>query len=245
MKYVVAASLLFSMLLSCQALAVAESVIPPISIGIRGGFSTYTMSDMNVAVNEVNDVLAPRNFDELNDFGSGPSGGGELRIRALPNIALSATIEYLYESTKVGLEIVGETFRELEIHASTVPVTGRVLYVVSNAKNPKLVYTVGAGISYLWLGRLKTESAETIPVYFPSPYLRTADGDGIGLQASGGVEYFVRPWVSVGGELLYRHAKISELTYNDNGAPVLMSNGQKMSLDFSGICFNSCIRFHL
>ena len=237
MRYVVAASLLFSMLLVFQASAEAQPAIPLISVGIRGGVSTYAMSDMNVIINEINDVLVAARFDELKTLGSGPSGGGELRIRIHPHLALSATAEYLYQSASVDLERVGEQFQRVELHASTVPITGRVLYVVSNAKNPKLVYTMGCGVSYLWLGRLK--------MGVPSPYYRTADGDGIGLQALGGVEYFVRPWASVGGELLYRHANISELTYNDDGTPVLMSNGQKMRMDFSGICFNACIRFHL
>jgi hypothetical protein len=237
MKYVVVASLLLSTLVFFHALAEAQPAIPLISVGIRGGLSTYAMSDMNVVINEINDLLLALRFDELKTFGSGPNGGGELRIRIRPHIALSATAEYLYQSAGVDLERVGEQFQRVELHASTVPITGRVLYVVSNAKNPKLVYTMGGGISYLWLGRLKTG--------IPSPYYRTADGNGIGLQALGGVEYFVRPWASVGGELLYRHAKISELTYNDDGSPVLMSNGQKMRMDFSGVCFNACVRFHL
>jgi len=238
MKHVVVASLLLTMLFVFQAPAVAQPVIPLISAGIRGGVGTYAMNDMNVIINELNDELVAARFDELKTFGSGAIGGGELRIRIRPHLALSATAEYLYQSASVDLERVGEQFMRVELHASTVPITGRVLYVVSNPKNPKLVYTMGAGISYLWLCRLKTG--------IPSPqYVRTADGSGLGVQAVGGLEYFVLPWISVGGELLYRYAKISELTYNDNGAPVLLSNGQKLGLDFSGVSFSACVRFHL
>jgi hypothetical protein len=237
MKYVVVASLLLSMLFVFQALAGAEPVIPLVSVGIRGGLGTYAMSDMNVTINEINDILAAAHFDELRTFGSGPNGGGELRIRILPHLALSASAEYLYESSSVDLERVGQQFERVELHASTVPITGRVLYVTSSPKNSRIVYTMGGGISYLWLCRLKTG--------IPSPYYRTADGNGFGFQAVSGVEYFALPWISVGGELMYRYANISELTYNDNGAPVLLSNGQKMSLDFSGINLTACIRFHL
>jgi hypothetical protein len=238
MKYAVVASLLLTMLFVLQASAVAQPVIPLISAGIRGGVGTYAMSDVNVIINEINDVLVAARFDELGTFGTGANGGGELRVRIRPHLALSATAEYLYQSAGVDLERVGEQFQRVELHASTVPITGRVLYVVSNAKNPKLVYTMGGGISYLWLCRLKTG--------IPSPsYVRTADGSGLGVQAVGGLEYFVLPWISVGGELLYRYAKISELTYNDNGEPVLMSNGQKLGLDFSGVNFSACVRFHL
>jgi|GEM_PF-3172234 len=245
MRYVVVALLLLSTLCGFQALATAQSTIPLISVGVRGGLSSYVMSDVNVAINSVNDVLLAERFDELNEFGSGPMGGGEIRIRVRPDIALSVTAEYLYESSKVGLEIVGQQFRELEIRASTVPITARVLYVASNAKNPKIVYTLGGGISYLWLGRLKTQSSPTIEVYFPSSYLRTADGSGVGFEAAGGAEYFVRSRLSVGAELLYRYAKISELTYNDTGGPVLNESLKEINLDFSGISFNACIRFHL
>jgi len=234
------------MLLIFQAPAEAQPAVPLISIGIRGGLSTYAMSDMNVAINDVNDALDAQRFDELKDFGSGPTGGGELRVRVRHNIAVSLTVDYLYETSKVGLEVVGQQFRELEIHASTMPITARLLYVTSNPKNSKLVYSMGGGISYLALGRLKTQSSEIIvpSEHFPSPFLRTADGKGMGFQALAGVEYFVRPWFSVGGELSYRRAKISEISYNDNGAPVLVGD-QEISMDFSGVCFNSCLRFHL
>jgi hypothetical protein len=242
MKHVVVASLLLTMLFVFQAPAVAQPVIPLISAGIRGGVGTYAMNDMNVIINEENDVLVAWRFDELKTFGSGAIGGGELRIRIRPHLALSATAEYLYQSASVDLERVGEQFLRAELHASTVPITGRVLYVVSNPKNPKLVYTMGGGVSYLWLCRLKTaRPSQPYSLLYP----RTADGSGLGVQAVGGLEYFVLPWISVGGELLYRYAKISDLTYNDNGAPVLMSNGQKLGLDFSGVSFSACVRFHL
>jgi opacity protein-like surface antigen len=241
MKYVVVASLLLTMLFVLQALAVAQPVIPLISASIRGGVGTYAMSDINVGINETNDGLLAARFDELKTFGSGPNAGGELRVLIRPHLALSATAEYLYQSAGVDLERVGEKFMRVEVHASTVPITGRVLYVVSNSKNPKLVYTMGGGISYLWLGRLKFG----VPDLLYGTIYRTADGSGLGFQAVGGVEYFVLPWVSVGGELQYRYAKISELTDNFDGTPWLMSNGQKLTMDFSGVNFSACVRFHL
>lgn len=248
MRYLAVGFLFLAMICGFQALAAAQQAIPFVSVGFRGGLSSYVMSDVNVAINSVNDVLLAQRFDELNEFGSGPMGGGELRVRVRPHIAASVTIEYLYETSKVGLEIVGQQFRELEIHASTVPITARVLYVASNAKNPKIVYTLGGGLSYLSLGRLKTQSSPTInPTnqLFPSSELRTADGTGVGFQAAGGAEYFVRPRLSVGAELLYRYAKITNLTYNDNGDRVLNDAGKKIDLDFSGISFSACIRLHL
>lgn len=244
MKYIVVAALLLAMPLAVRAQTETEPTIPFLSVGIRGGLGSYVMSDMNVAINEVNDQLLRDRYDELRTFSSGPLGGGELRVRVLPYLALSLSIDYLFESSKVDLEIVGEEFREVEIYGSTVPLTARVVYVAMNPGNPNLVYTVGGGLSYLWLGRLRTQSAEIIDTYFPSPFYRTADGDALGFQALGGVEYFFRPWLSVGGELLYRYAKISELTYNDNSQPVLMSNGEKISLDFSGFNIMACVRFH-
>jgi hypothetical protein len=248
MKHLVVALILLALTVGSRAQA-AEPAIPLVSIGGRGGFAGYVMSDMNVAISNVNDVLTdPRNrFDELNKFGSGVTGGGDLRIRVLPHLALSFTIDYLYESAKVGLEVVGEEFREVDIHASTVPVTARVLYVVRNAERSGLVYTMGGGISYLWLGRLRTQSSESIAEIsiFPSAEYRTADGDGIGAQVMGGVDYFVKPWLSVGGELVYRYAKISELTYNDNGDTVVSADGNKLTLDFSGFNMLVCVRTHM
>jgi len=241
-----AIALLVLALFAPAAARAAEGTIPMLSLGLRGGMGSYTMGNMNVEVNEINDILTdPRNrFDEMDKFGSGPIGGGELRVRILPYLALSVTAEYLYEGSKVGLEVVGEQFREINVHASTVPVTVRVLYVVRNATKPKLFYTMGAGVSYLTLGRLRTESAPIIDLDFPRVEYATADGDGIGMQLIGGAEYFVKPWLSVGGEVLYRYAKLSELTYNDNGQTVLMNDGGKLSVDFSGFNVSACFRAH-
>jgi len=246
MKRFAIAFLVLAMFAPAAARA-AEGTIPLVSLGVRGGMGSYVMGDMNVAVNEVNDILTdPRyRFDELEKFGNGPSGGAELRVRILPYLALSVTADYLFESSKVGLEVVGEEFKEIDVHASTVPVTVRVLYVVRNATKPKLFYTMGAGVSYLTLGRLRTESAPIIDLDFPRVEYATADGDGIGMQILGGAEYFVRPWLSVGGELLYRYARISELTYTNNGPPVLMNDGGKLSVDFSGFNVSACFRAHL
>jgi hypothetical protein len=245
MKYLVVAAFLLSIPFATLVQAQTEPAVPLLSVGVRGGVGNLVMSDMNIAINEVNDVLLDQRYDELNTFGSGPMGGGELRIRILPYLALSMTIEYLFESSSVDLEVVGEEFRELEIYCSTVPITARALYVARSSKDPKMVYVLGGGFSYLMLGRLRTQSAETINVHFPSAEYRTADGDGYGFQFFGGAEYFFRPWLSVGGELLYRHSKIGELTYNDNAELVTMSGGEKMTLDFSGFNFLACIRFHL
>jgi hypothetical protein len=248
MKHLAITLILLALTVGSRAQA-AEPAIPLVSIGGRGGFGSYVMSDMNVAISNVNDVLTdPRNrFDELNKFGSGVIGGGDLRIRVLPNLALSLTIDYVYESSKVGLEVVGEEFQEVDIYACTAPLTARVLYVVRNSERSGLVYTMGGGISYLWLGRLRTQSSEGIATIsiFPSAEYRTADGDGIGAQVSGGVDYFIKPWLSVGGELVYRYAKISELTYNDNGDTVVLANGNKLSLDFSGFNMLACVRTHV
>lgn len=246
MKRCSTALLVLALFAPTVALA-AEGTIPLLSLGLRGGMGSYTMGDMNVEVNEINDVLSdPRNrFDELSTFGNGPIGSGELRVRILPYLAVSVTAEYLFESSKVGLEVVGERFREINIHASTMPVTFRVLYVVRNATKPKLFYTMGAGISYLTLGRLRTESAPIIDMNFPRVEYATADGSAVGMQALGGAEYFVKPWLSVGGEVLYRYAKISELTYNDNNQTVLMNDGRKLSVDFSGFSVSACFRAHL
>ncbi len=242
-----AIALLVLILFAPAAARAAEGTIPLLSLGVRGGMSSYVMGDMNVGVNEVNDILTdPRNrFDELGKFGNGPVGGAELRVRILPYLALSVTTEYLFESSKVGLEVVGEQFREIDIHASTVPVTARVLYVVRNATKPKLFYTMGVGVSYLALGRLRTDSAPIIDLNFPRVEYATADGNGIGVQFLGGAEYFVKPWLSVGGELMYRYAKISELTYNDNGQTVVMNDGGRLSIDFSGFNVSACFRAHL
>ncbi len=242
-----AMALLVLVLFAPATARAAEGTIPLLSLGVRGGMGSYVMSDMNVGVNEVNDILSdPRNrFDELEKFGNGPIGGAELRVRVLPYLALSVTTEYLFESSKVGLEVVGEEFREIDLHASTMPVTVRVMYVVRNATKPKLFYTMGAGVSYLTFGRLRTESAPIIDLGFPRVEYATADGSGVGAQFLGGAEYFVRPWLSVGGELLYRYAKISEMTYNDNDQTVLMNDGGKLSVDFSGFNVSACFRAHL
>jgi len=248
MKRCAIALLVLAMSMFAPAAArAAEGTIPLLSLGLRGGMGSYTMGDINVEVNEINDILSdPRNrFDELDKFGSGPIGGGELRVRVLPYLAVSLMTEYLFESSKVGLEVVGEEFREINIHASTMPVTLRVMYVVRNATKPKLFYTMGGGVSYLTLGRLRTESAPIIDLDFPRVEYATADGDGIGMQLFGGAEYFVRPWLSVGGEVLYRYARISELTYNDNDQTVLMNDGGKLSVDFSGFNVSACFRAHL
>ncbi|KPJ61355.1 MAG: hypothetical protein AMJ46_01210 [Latescibacteria bacterium DG_63] len=244
MKYIVIASLLLSMPFAVQAQAQTEPAIPFLSGGVRGGLGSYVMSDINVVIQEINDVLLAADFDELDRFGSGPLGGGELRLRLLPYLALSMTVDYLYQSSRVELMIVGGEFLEVELVGSATPITARVLYVAKNSSNPNLVYTAGGGISYLWLGRYK----ETYPGEGTGSQLllqRTADGDALGFQVLAGAEYFVRPWLSVGGELLYRYAKISEFTYNDNSEPVLMSNGESMSLDFSGFNVLACVRFHL
>ncbi|MFH0778337.1 MAG: hypothetical protein V2A71_06860 [Candidatus Eisenbacteria bacterium] len=242
MKYVAVALVLLSMPIAFQAQAETEQSVPPISIGVRGGFGSYVMSDANVLISDLNDLLVALRFDELSSFAGGPTGGAELRVRITPHIAASLTMDFLYEGSKVGLEVVGEEFKEVELWGSTVPITARVLYVAANPKNRKLVYSAGGGISYLWLGRLKAQAAEIIP--FTYPYYRTGDGDGIGFQASGGIEYFAKPWLSVGGELGYRYAKISEIKMNDTGEVALTMNGDKMSLDFSGFGVVACIRFH-
>ncbi|MBN1505043.1 MAG: outer membrane beta-barrel protein [Candidatus Eisenbacteria bacterium] len=243
----IAVLVLATFMFAPAAARAAEGTIPLVSFGLRGGMASYTMGDMNVEVNDINDILTdPRNrFDELEKFGSGPVGGAELRVRVLPYLAVAVTTEYLFESSKVGLEVVGEEFREIDIHASTVPVTLRVMYVVRNATRPKLFYTMGAGVSYLTLGRLRSESAPIIDLDFPRVEYATADADGMGMQLFAGAEYFVKPWLSVGGELLYRYAKLSELTYNDNDQPVLMNDGSELAVDFSGFNVAACFRAHL
>ncbi|UCF79182.1 MAG: outer membrane beta-barrel protein [Candidatus Eiseniibacteriota bacterium] len=244
MRYIVVASLLLSIPFAVQAQAQTEPAIPFLSVGVRGGLGSYVMSDVNVVIQEMNDLLLAADFDELTRFGSGPLGGGELRLRLLPYLALSMTMDYLYQSSGVELMVVGEEFLEVELFGSTAPITARVLYVAQNSSNPKIVYTAGGGLSYLLLGRYR----ETYPGESSGSSLlveRTADGNALGFQATAGIEYFAKPWLSVGGELLYRYAKISELTYNDTAEPVLMSSGEKMSLDFSGFNFLACIRFHL
>ncbi len=246
MKYSAVAVALLALVLATGARAEGPGV-PLLSFGIRGGVGTYVMSDMNVAINDVNDIVTdPNNFyGEVALFGSGPIGGGEVRVRVLPQVAASVTVDYLFEASSLGLEAVGQEFEEIDLHASTVPITLRVLYVARNENRPNLVYTAGGGVSYLWLGRLRTQSSQIVNVPFPETDYRTADGSGVGAQVVAGAEYFVRPWVSVGGELFYRYAKISELKYTHNDQPVRMSNGEKLSLDFSGFNASVCIRTHL
>ncbi len=244
MKYVVIASLLLSILFAAHAGAQSEPAIPLVSVGVRGGLGSYVLNDMNVLIQDINDLLLAARFDELKRVGSGPLGGGELRVRVRPYLALSMTTDYLYQASKVELMIVGEEFLEVELVGSMTPITARVLYVAKNSDNPNIVYNAGAGVSYLWLGRYR----ETYPAEEPGGELltvRTADGDGIGFELTAGAEYFFRPWLSVGGELLYRYAKISKFSYNDNAEPVLMNNGRDMSLDFSGFNVLACVRFHL
>jgi hypothetical protein len=165
--------------------------------GAFGGYSTYSMSDINNLIGSINTALAvagaPVRLDEIN---GGMSFGGGLRAIPSESWRLSLDYERLMGSSEI--ELGGDSF-EINTPANVVSATAAYLFPASG----KARFGLGAGPA-LYLADGSIESVDSSGTESSS-----FSGTGVGLHLLGVGEIAFSPKVHLELGAGYRVAKAS------------------------------------
>ena len=196
--------------LSLFALAVAPSFALAGTFGAEafGSFSTYSMTDVNDAIDVANQ--AGSSFDNVS---SGLSGGLGVRMWANQNWMISGGWEPLRASTESSA-----TSEKFNVNSQSFSVGGT--YFMPSATNAR--YGLGASLGYYTIGGEVEDPTGTAKI----------EGSGAGFSFHGTGEWTINKQFAFTGTAGYRLANIE--MKDEAGANLQNAAGENATADYSG-----------
>ncbi len=185
---------------------------------VYGAFNTYSMKDVNDALEQDNQSFGT-NFDAIEN---GMTGGLELRvIPDNPNWMFSAGWEPVFAKTE---ESVVDN-RELNLDANNFSVSG-VYFMPSTGKGK---FGIGAGVDMIMI------SGEATSTSLPDQKL---SGNGFGFHVMGTGEWEMSPGFAFTTAAGYRFAKVGDTQFDEQ------STTPESETDYSGVVARVGLAFY-
>lgn len=196
--------------------------------GVDGSWSTYSMSDVNLDIQNVNAAIAGSGLtmEEIHDgFGIGLAGGFELPNRA----ALGVGYDRLFARSDVG-DPTGSI--EYDFPANTFRVLGEYAFPSTSSFSPRIGLAAGL-----------VSASGTVRVSVTGSGSVSGDVTGTGplFEAWVGGDWSTAGPFSIVMSVGYRNAEIGEVKVRDS--VIYNADGSKYTLDYSGIRARFGLRF--
>lgn len=181
---------LFGLLISASIFVVGPAQAGMVwGVEVFGGWNSFAMSDFNDSLASVNQALGT----SFPDIKSGASGGLALRLWPTEQLLLRAVLEGILAETD-------DSGVKFDVGPGAFTVSGTYFF----PSETKVRFGLGAGVgSYTVAGKIEG----------PGGKLDTG-GNGVGVQGMGEIMIPFTERVSLSGMLGYRHAKVSDLTFD-------------------------------
>ena len=205
-------------LMMCPCLASAGTVRP--WLGGHGSLAKYNMSDVNGDIGNVNAIVAPFGL-EMNEINGGTGLGVAFGLELRSGLSIGLGYDRLFGSSEVG-DASGSI--KYDFPADAFRVFGQYSFS-------------GAGASGIYLGGsaglIRDAGSVTVAVTGTGSVSGDVEGSGGLFELFAGGDWWAGARFALTGSGGYRYAKISENKVN--GDTVYLANGQKESIDYSGI----------
>jgi outer membrane protein with beta-barrel domain len=201
-------------------------------VSVFGGYSTYSMGDLNDAIEEGG--FFPVTSVTADEIDSGAMFGVGIRFRQSDRVSLAFDVARLLASTSGSALFLGTPVDgELKVPSTSVTFTVQYLFPSSS----RIRAGLGGGAGYYFCGG---EASGT-----SSAGSRSADLDGSGFGFHGLVlgEWTLSRTVHAEIGAGYRYAKTADLEVE--GSVLLNSDGSKSKVDWSGFTSKLGVTFYL
>lgn len=220
---------------------------PGFGIAIGGGYSTVSFTDWN---NEISNELAhPTTLSGTYDLTS--SGGTvsdgfnidlDLRYKFSPMFMAGLDIEYLDAPSELSVELsqtngsgTYDLTEDTTLTFSTIYVGPSVYFCI-----PDSIFRIGGGIGYFTLFNASSNFSKDLATTgsygaqdITTNGINNLAGSSIAGKVSLGMDCFLDSKMSIGVDIGYRFATITQVT--SNGSPLKKLDGTDVALDFSGV----------
>jgi hypothetical protein len=198
-------------------------------VGLFGnvGYSLYDMKEFNQEVDFTNSlgILG----SNLNPITGGTSLGGGLEYGIAEFLLLGADVNFLNIG---GGKSEGSFFNSLAFTISTPAMeVGPFIRLVLPISD---LFNLSVAGEADWFRAMEQVQNQLVS--------RTFTGSTVGVKVMAGGEIFAAPWMSVGIDVGYRFAKVTEL--KDGDTVLKNETGQNSELDYSGVFYQGGLRFY-
>lgn len=199
-------------------------VAPALWLGAEGGFGTYSMSDVNLDIQDFN-ASSGLQMDEI-------SKGLAFGVNAGVNLG-SLGLGLAYERVTASSEISDAT-GSLEYNFPANAVYGLVQYRLPSPGPLKIGFGGGLGM---------ISSAGSMNIAIQGLGAASGDISGSGILAEARVfgDYHATPMIVLSPSVGYRYTKVPSCKIE--GQQVYNADGSKLSIDYSGIILRAGIKF--
>ena len=189
-------------------------------IGATGSWGTYSMSDINTILRDINTTLLAGTGLHMDEITSGFGLGAVLA----GDFAGGATIGFAYDRLFASSE-VGDASGKLTygLGANAFQAFGQYRFPSSTPFSPRI--GVGAGL-------VSTSDALKLSVTGGGGGSSDVTGTGPLFEACAGGDWWAAPQFALTGSLGYRYAKVGEFKIQDQTA--FNADGSKQTLDYGG-----------
>lgn len=219
-----------------------KKVLGEIEISPWVGYTTVAMGDVNDLFKKMSEDLPP-GVEKIEEIGSGLTLGVDIMFEVDEGIKIGPRIGYILPS-KSKNDIQGIKFN---IATSLIPIQFGGKYSIELQEGLNFIGGAFVGIG---LGKVVPEMDMTIipgGTKVEIPY----SGSALVFDLSAGIDYALAENVSIGANLGYRLAKISEMTADKDIADENVKKGDKLEdmenkpveVDFSGVSIAATIEF--
>jgi hypothetical protein len=209
------------MLIPTLALAQAK---PWVQVG--GGFSTYTMGDVNDVIDFYNAGFTVLGLSEWDNVTKGFSFNGAFGVDVAPKIAVGVSFDRLMANADWSDATLGSL--EFDMPANLFRGFGQYQFT----KTPKSVFYVEAGVGMINSAAVYKETGVSD---------MKLEGSGVTFDGGVGAEFIAAPQVSIFGTAGYRKAEITEV--KSDGVKVTDINDAPFTIDYSGVFIKAGLKF--
>lgn len=193
----------------------------------NAGYGYYQMNNLNDDLNAINDTgLLSTNFSKME---GGFNGGGGIEFGLLDFLTIGAEANYLVANTSA--KLLGGLDDKLDLPGLETGFMARLIAPFSDS----FIMSAGAGIDWYWTW-WHSDAAGLVNDF---------SGNNLGYKIKGGLEAFLAPGVvSLGADVGYRWAKITELKDSDGNTLLSATRDGNLEVDYSGLFILGTLRFY-
>jgi Outer membrane protein beta-barrel domain len=210
----------------CPTFALAGTIRP--WIGAHGSFATYSMSDVNNDIGNTNASLAGTGLS-MDGVHGGLGLGLSFGLELTDHFRLGLGYDHLSASTDVGDDTGHINY---DFPANTLGLFGQYAFPAPGAFSP---YLGGA------VGLVSEAGSVSVVITDLGAFKGSLKGSGGLFEVFAGGDWWTAPRFALAGTVGYRHAKIDEIKLA--GDILYLANGDKYSIDYSGVFVQAGIKF--
>jgi len=200
-------------------------------VGVFGnvGYALFGMQDVNDEIDLINDAITLTGGETADKIHGGLNAGGGVMIGVTDYLLVGAEANYLWANTKAKFGSSDEY--KLELPGLEVGVFAKLAMPLAE----QMLISVGAGLEYYWV--MGKSSATGLD--------QDIKGSNLGGKVMVGGEYFLLPeFMSLGVDIGYRFAKITEVKDQEDQVIPKTLGTDNFTVDYSGPFFLGTVRVY-